>query len=132
MHFFERRNVVMAAGRNLYEPNHDENKILGNENIRNDIQRHQKEGGSFSFFCPDEKGTIEAARKIKADFLKAIVERERPATFIFDGHGTEEALVLAEALLDDILQAFVFQAAVLEKVVAVGDVGLVVLAVMKR
>ncbi len=42
----------------------------------------------------------------------------------------EEAGILAEALLDDVLEALVLQPRAFEQLVAVGDVGLVVLVVM--
>ena len=42
----------------------------------------------------------------------------------------EEAGVLAVALLDDLFEAFALETGVLQQVVAVGDVGLVVLVVV--
>src|SRR5690606_20807775 len=43
----------------------------------------------------------------------------------------EEALILAVAFLDDLFQALAFKAGAFEQLVAVGDIGLMVLVVMK-
>lgn len=94
---FEGKNILVASHSDTYKQDVPEfqRDTFGRAELDRAVKRKQGTGMDFEHVEPKKK-SFEDVKKSKERILKAIEDFKSPMTFLFDGHGWEDAMYLSD------------------------------------